>query len=211
MSAVDAAPADRAVYVDSYPVDIGSQRRELPLVPVSDSVAISLLMTIDVPLSFVSTAGAELAELLAPSEPEVIVTAATLGIPVASEVAKALGHDEVVVLQKTPKIHLDDALVEPLSSITTDGEQALRLDRRRAPAIVGRRVVFVDDVVATGGSVAAALRLIRLVGADVVAIGSILSEGDGWRDRLGDDADLVVSLGTIPVFEAVDGGWSPMP
>ncbi|MFK8025128.1 MAG: phosphoribosyltransferase family protein [Ilumatobacter sp.] len=199
-----------AVFRDTYPVDIGSQRRDLPLVPVADQVAISLLMTIDVPLSFVRTAGEELAELLGESRPEAIVTAATLGIPIATEVARALGHDEIVVLQKTAKIHLADAFVEPLSSITTDGEQALRLDRARVPVIAGRRIAFVDDVIATGGSVVAALRLIRAGGGDVVTIGSILTEGADWQDRLDEDAPLVRSLGTIPVFRSTEGGWTPM-
>ncbi len=198
-----------SVYFSTYPVQAGSQLIELPLVPVASDVAIALLMTIDVPISTIEIAGRELAATLDDPAPDVIVTAATLGIPIAFEVARAVGLDEVVVLQKTPKIHLHDALVEPLSSITTAGEQALRLDRRRVPMIEGRKVAFVDDVIATGGSVAAALRLIRAAGGEMVAIRSILTEGNGWRDVLGDDADLVESLGSIPVFSPLRDGWTP--
>lgn len=195
-------------FTDTYPVRIGSQSVELPLVPLHPGAAIALLMTIDRGVAFMATAGADLAERLRPLDPDIVVTNATLGIPVAVEVSRALGLDDYLVLQKTPKIHLADALVEPLTSITTDAAQVLRLDRARIGAVAGRRVVLVDDVVATGGSIAAACRLLRAAGADLVGIGALLTEGTSWTDTLGDDAALVNGLGTIPGFApAPDGGW----
>jgi adenine phosphoribosyltransferase len=67
-------------------------------------------------------------------------------------------------------------------------------------------VAFIDDVVATGGSLAAALRLLRLAGAEVVGVATCLAEGSGWRHTLGADADLVRSLGRIPVFHPDGSG-----
>lgn len=195
-------------YHDRYPVQIGSQHVELPIVPIKDDVAISLLMTIDWGVQFMAVAGRELAEALDPLQPDIVATAATLGIPVAIEVSRSLGLDDYLVLQKTPKIHLRDALVEPLSSITTEGQQALRLDRARLGAVEGKRVVLVDDVVATGGSMAACLRLLRRAGATVVGIGVLLVEGEAWKGVLGDDAPLVRSLGEIPAFTRTAGGWT---
>jgi adenine phosphoribosyltransferase len=192
---------------NNYRVAIGSQQIDLPLVPINADIAISLLMTIDRGVRFMERAGAELADLVRGHDPQIVATAATLGIPVAVEVTRALGLDDYVVLQKTPKIHLHDAVVEPLSSITTDAEQVLRLDRARIPALAGRRVVLVDDVVATGGSLAACLRLLRAAEADVVAIGVLLVEGTRWRDALGVDAALVQSLGSIPSFARDGDAW----
>ena len=197
-----------ATFIDRYPARIGSQSIELPLVPLHDTAAIALLMTIDRGVSFMATAGADLADRLAPLEPDIVATNATLGIPVALEVSRALGLDDYLVLQKTPKIHLGDALVEPLTSITTDGAQALRLDRARVPAIEGKRVVLVDDVVASGGSIAAGCRLLRAGGAEVVGIGALLVEGTAWKDTLGDDAALVSALGEIPAFVPDGDGWT---
>ncbi|MDY7099600.1 MAG: phosphoribosyltransferase family protein [Actinomycetota bacterium] len=195
-------------YTTDYPVTIGSQDITLPIVPVSDRAAIALLMTIDRGVGFMDRAGKDLAGLLADTGAEVVATNATLGIPVAIETSRALGLDDYLVLQKTPKIHLADALVEDMRSITTDADQALRLDQARVPLISGRRVVLVDDVIATGGSIAAALRLLRAGGADVVAVGALLTEGDGWRRALGPDADLVRTLGRIPGFMTDEaGGW----
>jgi adenine/guanine phosphoribosyltransferase-like PRPP-binding protein len=199
------------LFTNSYTVTLGSQTVELPIVPIGADTAISLLMTIDRGVSFMARAGAELADLLraGPPEaaPEVVASAATLGIPVAIEVSRALGLDDYLILQKTPKIHLADALAEPLSSITTGQPQRLLLDRARIGAVAGRRVALVDDVVATGGSMAASLRLLRAAGADVVSIGVLLAEGGSWRQALGPDAGLVQSLGVIPGFRRVPGGW----
>jgi adenine/guanine phosphoribosyltransferase-like PRPP-binding protein len=194
-----------------YRVDVGSQSIELPLIPVNKDLAISLLMTIDAPISFIEAAAKELAEQLestTTAKIEVVATAATLGIPVGWAVARALGLDHVVVLQKTNKIHLADALVEPVSSITTATEQVLRLDR--AQNVSGKATVFVDDVISTGNSTAASLRLLRRAGAHVVGVGVLLTEGDGWRKALGDtDAGMVTTLGRIPVFRpaTIGVGW----
>ncbi len=94
-----------------------------------------------------------------------------------------------------------------MSPITTGEPQRLLLDRARITAIADRRVALVDDVVATGGSMAASLRLLRAAGAEVVTIGVLLAEGGGWRKALGPDAGLVQSLGVIPGFRRVPGGW----
>jgi adenine/guanine phosphoribosyltransferase-like PRPP-binding protein len=195
------------VVEDRYRVEIGSQTVDLPLVPIGPDTAISLLMTIDHGVRFMDRAGRDLAELLAPTEPEIVATAATLGIPVAIEVTKALGLDDYLVLQKTAKIHLGDALAEPLSSITTTGSQQLLLDRARIAAVAGKRVALVDDVVSTGGSMAACMRLLRAAGGEVVSVGTLLAEGAGWSEALGDDVALVRSLGRIPLFRRADGGW----
>lgn len=194
----------------TFTVEIGSQTIELPIVPVADDVAIALFMTIDTSLSVVDRAGEELADLVRDVEPDVVVTAATLGIPVAMSVARSLGHDRIVVLQKTNKIHLADALTESLDSITTEGRQELRLDRAAVPLLDGQRVAFVDDVISTGGSVAAALRLIRRAKGDPIAVATVLVEGTGWRSRLDDDADSVRHLGRIPLFRrSAAGDWTP--
>jgi adenine phosphoribosyltransferase len=179
------------------------------MVPVSEERAISLLMTVDLPVPVIARAGADLAALLRADAPEVIATNATLGIPLALEVCHALDVDDCVVLQKTPKIHLGDALSEDVSSVTTAAPQRLLLDRARLPALEGRRVVLIDDVVATGSSLSAALRLLRRAGAEVVGVGVILTEGNAWAEELGADAGLIRSLGRIPGFVAGPDGWIP--
>jgi adenine/guanine phosphoribosyltransferase-like PRPP-binding protein len=188
-----------------YRTTVGSQVLDLPLVPLSDDLTIALLICVDHGVAFAETAGRELAVLLAESAPEIVVSVATMGIPLAIEVTRSLGLDDYVILHKTPKIHLGETLAEPVRSITTGVPQKLRLDPARAPALAGRRVAVVDDVISTGASTLAALNLIRRVGAEPVAIGALVTEGSGWSQALGDDTSKVRALGSIPVFRTSEG------
>jgi len=149
---------------------------DLPLVPIADDLAIALLITVDHGVRFAEQAGSELAELLAPFNADVVASVATMGIPLAIEVTRALGLDDYLILQKTPKIHLKDAISEPVTSITTGAPQRLLFDRARVSVVAGRRVAVVDDVISTGASVCAALNILRRVGAEPVVIGAMLTE-----------------------------------
>ncbi|MGH9006168.1 MAG: phosphoribosyltransferase family protein [Acidimicrobiales bacterium] len=184
----------------TYRVQLGSQELEIPLVPIADDLTIALLISVDLGTRFAQVAGGELADKLRPYDAEIVVSVATMGIPIAIEVTRALGFDDYVILHKTPKIHLADAIAEPVRSITTAGPQRLLFDRARLDAVVGRRVAVVDDVISTGGSTKAALNLMRRVGADPVVVGTMVTEGGQWRSYLGEDAALVQSLGSIPLF-----------
>jgi len=175
-------------------------------VPIADDLAIALLITVDHGVRFAEQAGTELAELLAPYGADVVVSVATMGIPLAIEVTRALGLDDYLILQKTPKIHLQDAISEPVTSITTGAPQRLLFDRARVPVVAGRRVAVVDDVISTGASVCAALNILRRVGAQPVVIGAMLTEASTWRVALGEDAALVHALGGIPVFRREESG-----
>lgn len=193
-----------------WTVDVAGFAVDLPIVAIKPDFAISLMMVIDLGVRFGEHVGKALADKLAPLKPDVIVGAATLGIPVAIEVSRALGLDGYVILQKSPKIHLGDALVQTISSITSKGEQRLLLDRQAIPLLKGRRVVVVDDVVASGSSLKGSVELVRKAGGDVVGIGVILTEARDWQEKLGLDAALVHSLAHIPQFDMRDGVWSPI-
>ena len=193
----------------TYTVRVGSQELELPLVAIADDLTIALLISVDLGIRFAGRAGDELAVMLSPADPEIVVSVATMGIPLAIEVTRALGLDDYVILHKTPKIHLSDAVTEPVTSITTSVPQRLLLDRVRIPAVAGRRVAVVDDVISTGASMKAALDLLRRVDADPVVVGTLVTEGSAWRDILGPDAGLVRALGVIPLFRpGADGTWT---
>src|SRR5277367_4718271 len=177
--------------MQTYTVDIAGEPIALPIVPINQTLAISLLMVIDMGVRFGERTGKAMAARLGPLKPDIVVGAATLGIPVVIEVSRALGLDQYVIAQKSPKIHLADALVEELQSVTTSSKQRLMLDRRSVPLLAQRRVAVVDDVVATGSSLAATIALVRSAGAVIVGAGVILTEGHDWEKTLGADAGLV--------------------
>lgn len=190
----------------TYLVDIGTQRVALPVVSLNPHLALAMLITVDMGVQFMSRAGEELADVLRPYDVNIVATVATMGIPLAVEVTRHLGLDQYVILHKTPKIHLADAVTEPVRSITTDVDQRLLFDRARIKDVDGQRVAIVDDVISTGASTGAALRLLRRVGANVVAIGTLVTEASLWRSALGNDAEQVRALGSIPVFHPDGSG-----
>lgn len=194
-----------------WPVNVAGFDVQLPIVRLQPDFAISLMMVIDMGVRFGAHIGIALAERLAPLQPDIVVGPATLGIPVAIEVTRALGLDRYVVLQKSPKIHLGDALTREIVSITSSGSQKLLLDRRAIPHLAGKRVALVDDVAATGSSLAGALALLRDAGAEVVGIGVVLTEAHDWRATLGPDAALVQTLAHIPQFRPNNAVWEPIP
>ena len=197
--------------MQTYTVDIAGEPVTLPIVPINPQLAISLLMVIDMGVRFGERIGKALAAELGPLRPDIVLGAATLGIPVVIEVSRALGLDQYVIAQKSPKIHLADALVQDVRSVTSSGKQRLMLDRRAVPLLAQRRVAVVDDVVATGSSLAATLALARSAGAEIVGAGVILTEGHDWEKTLGADAHLVRGLGHIPQFAIADGKATPKP
>ena len=190
----------------TYTTKVGSQSVDLPLVRIGDDLAIALLITVDHGVSFTERASHELAKRLSDLQVDIVASVATMGIPLAIEVSRALGIDDYLIFQKTPKIHLADAIAEPVRSITTGAPQRLLFDRARVDAVVGKRVALVDDVVSTGASINAALALLRRVGAEPAAIGAVLSETNVWRGALGEDQHLVHALGSIPIFRRGEDG-----
>jgi adenine phosphoribosyltransferase len=201
-----------------YHVAVGSQAIDLPIIPITDELAIALLVEWDHGVRFVEQAAAELAEQLRPYRVDLVVAVATMGIPLAIEVTKALGLNDYVILQKTPKLHLRDAITEPVKSITTGAPQRLLFDAAKVDFVRGKRVAIVDDVISTGASMRAALTLLHRVGAEPVVIGALLTEAATWRRELAEIVDLVQALGVIPVFrrdasgaftEDWDGGGEP--
>jgi adenine/guanine phosphoribosyltransferase-like PRPP-binding protein len=191
--------------IATYSANIGTQQKDLPVVPLNENLAIALMITVDLGVHFLEVAGSELAEILRPFDVDLVVSVASMGIPVALEVSRALGLDDYIILQKTPKIHLADAATVNVRTITTDANQRLLLDRERLGAVAHRRVAIVDDVISTGASINAAIRLLREVDAIPVAVGTLLSEAKAWQANLGEDANLVHSLGEIPLFRRTSG------
>jgi adenine/guanine phosphoribosyltransferase-like PRPP-binding protein len=144
--------------------------------------------------------------------PDVIVGVPTLGLPLAHAVARRLGHHRMVALGTSRKFWYDDDLAEPLSSITTPGRgKAVYLDPRMLPVLAGRRIAVVDDVISSGRSMEAVLRLMGKAGLRPVAIVAAMLQSHRWRGRLGeDDAALVRTPLRSPLFARTPAGtWIP--
>ena len=87
-------------------------------------------------------------------------------------------------------IHVED------KSITTAGVQKLYLGRDDADLIRGKRILIMDDVISTGGSLHAMEELVKLAGGTVTGKVAVLAEGDAQKR-----ADIKF-LAPLPVFHA---------
>lgn len=115
--------------------------------------------------------------------PDVVIGVPTLGLPLANAVARRLGHRRMVPLGTSRKFWYTDALSEPIRSITSpDRGKTIYLDPRMLPLLEGRKVLLVDDVVSTGTSIAAVLRLLGKAGIAPAGIAVAMEQGTVWRD-----------------------------
>ncbi|MDP3862346.1 MAG: phosphoribosyltransferase, partial [Phaeovulum sp.] len=125
---------------------------------------------------------AAMAEALRRFDPEVVVGVPTLGLTLAAGVARALGHARMVALGTSRKFWYDEALSEPMTSITSpDQAKRVYLDPRMLPLFASRRVVLVDDVASSGRTLAAVLRLLARAGIVPEVAAFAMLQGEGWR------------------------------
>ena len=80
-------------------------------------------------------------------------------------------------------------------SITTNNEQVLYIDGEDAEFMKGKRVLIVDDVISTGGSLESLENLVMQSGGEIVGKMTILAEGDaiGRED--------ITYLAPLPLFD----------
>jgi adenine/guanine phosphoribosyltransferase-like PRPP-binding protein len=154
---------------------------------------------------------AMLAERLAPLAPDVIVGLPTLGLTLAAGVARRLGHARYVPLGTSRKFWYDEALSAAVESITTPGVQKrLYLDPHLLPLVRGRRVVIVDDAISTGSTASAPWSLLQSLGAQVLAYGVAMLQGQRWRHAIGEERSAqVLGVFECPLLQAAGDGWVP--
>ena len=80
------------------------------------------------------------------------------------------------------------------TSITTTGTQKLYMDGADAAKIKGKRVLIIDDVISTGGSVKAVESLVNQAGGIIAGKMFIIAEGDAAK------RDDIIYLESIPLF-----------
>ena len=140
---------------------------------------------------------------------EIVVGLPTLGLAFASEVAERLGQPRYVPLGYSRKFWYDDALSEPVSSITSpDAGKKLRLDPNLLPLIEGRRAVLIDDAISTGATALAAVRLLQKVGVEIAGMVVAMKQTNRWQAST--TALPVRAVFGCPLFQRGEGGWIPL-
>jgi adenine/guanine phosphoribosyltransferase-like PRPP-binding protein len=204
-------------YADNYPIRLpDGDWALLPFLalPPDFSTAIAYLCITENSFALEDRLSTAMTELARPLKADVVVGMPTLGMVLAASVGKKLGHDYYVPLSYSRKFWFEDELSVPVNSITTPVQpKTVYIDPRLLERLEGRRVLLVEDVISTGGTVAAELALMKTIGAHVVGVVTAIRETRAWIDKLGaidpSYAALVTSPIRCPLFRKTGGGWEP--
>lgn len=178
-------------YQMTYTMRVAGLERELPLCPLNDQLQIAAFVIFgDVELTC-ACAG----ELLKKApEFDYMVAPEAKAIPLVHEMARQSGRNEYFLVRKQPKLYMNGVFEAVDRSITTEGEQKLYMDGADAAKLKGKRVLILDDVISTGGSLAAVENLVEQAGGNVVGRMAILAEGDAAQRK------DIIFLEKLPLF-----------
>ena len=176
-----------------YRLKVAGIERDLPLCPISDSLYIG---------AFILFGDIELTERCAEElykkapEHDVMITAESKGIPLIHAMCRISGKNRYVLARKGIKLYMRDVIKCETQSITTASKQTLYINGEDAEFMKGKRVLIVDDVISTGGSLATLENIVNQAGGNVVGKMAILAEGDAINRK------DIVYLAELPLFDA---------
>ena len=177
----------------TYDIEVAGVKRSLPLLPLNESKMIAAFVIFgDVEMT-VACAGKLLEK--APDF-DYMVAPEAKAIPLVHEMARQSGRNEYVLVRKAKKLYMNDCLSVEDKSITTEGQQMLFMDGKDAKMIQGKRVLILDDVISTGGSIKAVEDLVEQAGGNIVGKMAILAEG-GAAER-----EDIIYLEPLPLFDS---------
>ncbi len=215
MKAMPAGP-----YEESCPVQLSDGNWvDLPFLPLPPdfNTAIAFLCSNQTSFELCDLLTTHMAELAKEFDPEVVIGMPTLGMVYGSRVAEKLGHTRYVPLGYSRKFWYEEELSVPVCSITSPTKpKTVYIDPRLLERMRGKRVILVDDVVSSGGSLHAQILLCEKLGINLVGIIVANKETDAWQDKLAEIdpkyATMVRAPMSYPLFRKTeDGRWQPDP
>ena len=155
---------------ETYTLHVAGLTRELTICKVNDHMDIAaFIMLGDAELTVAAAA-----ELLKKCPDfDILLTAEAKGIPLAHEMSRQSGKPYVCA-RKGEKLYMTDPVVVEDQSITTAGKQKLVIDRKELEKMNGKRVLVVDDVISTGGSLKALDALAEKTQCTIVGQAAVL-------------------------------------
>ena len=177
----------------TYELTVAGLKRALPLCPLNDTLMIGAFVIFgDVELTCACAR-----ELLKKApEFDYMVAPEAKAIPLIHEMARQSGRNEYFLVRKKKKAYMNGVFEAVDKSITTEGEQKLYMDGADAAKMKGKRILILDDVISTGGSLAAVENLVEQAGGNVVGRMAILAEGDAARRQ------DILFLEKLPLFNS---------
>jgi adenine phosphoribosyltransferase len=131
---------------------------------------------------------------------DVFITAEAKAIGLTEELARLFGHDEYVVLRKSRKLYMNDPVELAVKSITTPEPQKFYLGREHYELLKNKRVIAIDDVISTGGTMRAFFEMSRQIGFSIAAVAVVLTEETRWTEY---EDTPVLSIDHIPLPDQI--------
>lgn len=182
----------------------GGREITLPVLPFSAHEFVGVLNCVDEEFADVDTLAQALVDRIHAQglRPDAVLCVPTQGYVLGSQVARRLGLDRVYAVKKSVKIFESAAeMVAVTYGSITSGGATLYMPKVWGESLRGKSVILVEDVIATGGTLGAALALCDLAGVRVDGIFVAFVEARAiWREKLGTHADQVTALAEIPVY-----------
>ena len=179
----------------TYSMNIAGLQRELPICKVNDELYIGAFICFG-DAEVTVAAARDMLKKLEGIEYDYLFTAEAKSIPLIHEMARQSGAEKYFIARKGPKVYMPDPIGVADQSITTLNQQMLYLGSDDAAIIRGKKIVIMDDVISTGGSLKAMEALVEKAGGTVVAKIAVLAEG-GAADRKD-----IMFLGKLPLNNA---------
>ena len=174
-----------------HTMTIAGVTRDLPLCRVNDELYIGAFVIFgDVELTVACARDL----LQRAPEHDILITAESKGIPLVYEMARQSGVNRYLIARKAAKLYMRNVFSTDVTSITTANRQMLCIDGEDAEYMKGKRVLIVDDVISTGGSLAAVEKLVNQAGGIIVGKMAILAEGAAQ------ERDDIIYLEKLPLF-----------
>ena len=176
--------------MEFYKMNIAGIDCKLPICQLNDDLSIAGFVIFgNAPLTV--ACAEELLKIV--PEFDYIVCPEAKSIPLAHEMSRQSGK-KYFVLRKKAKAYMTEPVCIGVDSITTQGHQELYIDALEGRQLTGKRVLLVDDVISTGGSIESSEKLINKFDANIVGKAAILAEGDAAK------RDDIIFLEKLPVF-----------
>ncbi len=127
-----------------------------------------------------------------------VATVEVDGIPIAVNVADVLDA-KLVIARRRPDVGVKNYY--QTSYIARDPPAVINLFLPATSLDSNDRVLIVDDLLNTGRTSLALIRLIRMAGATPIGIFSILAVGNKWKEVLKDQVEKIYVIKHIPISE----------
>ncbi|MBR1841677.1 MAG: adenine phosphoribosyltransferase [Oscillospiraceae bacterium] len=161
----------------TYKMNIAGLDRELPLCKLNDDLQIAaFIMFGDAEMTV--AAASELLKKAESLDYDYLLTAEAKSIPLIHEMARQSGAKKYFIARKGQKVYMPDPISVDDKSITTLSMQKLYLGADDAALIRHKKILIVDDVISTGGSLLAMEALVEKAGGEVVGKMAVLAEAD---------------------------------